>query len=104
MVVYKTKTGKSPFFTWKDKLELGTRAIIRTRLDRVSDGNLGDSKPIKGAQGIHELRINYGPGYRIYFGKKGNTVVILLIGGDKASQNRDIERAKQYWLEYKEKG
>lgn len=64
-------------------------------------GNFGDAKIIQNAEGIWELRIDYGPGYRIYFGKDGKTVVILLIGGEKKSQNRDIRKAKQYWLEYK---
>ena len=100
--IYITKTGKKPFYNWQKKLNTNTRAIIRTRLDRVKLGNLGDSKAIKNGNGIWELRINYGPGYRIYLGKKGSTIVILLIGGNKGSQNRDVAKAKQYWLEYKE--
>ena len=102
IIVYTTKTGKSPFFDWRDKLDIKTRAIIRTRLDRVALGNFGDSKPIKNGNGICELRIDYGPGYRIYFGTKNMCIIVLLIGGDKSSQNRDIAKAKQYWLESKE--
>lgn len=65
-------------------------------------GNFGDAKMIKGGEGIWELRIDYGPGYRVYFGKQGATIVILLTGGDKKSQNRDIAKAKRYWLDYKD--
>lgn len=100
--IYVTKTGKSPFYAWQNKLNVNTKALIKTRIDRVRLGNLGDSKAIKNGAGVYELRINRGPGYRIYFGKKGSMIVILLIGGDKNSQKRDISKAKQYWLEYKE--
>lgn len=102
IVVYTTSTGKSPFHDWHSKLSQSMRAIIRTRLDRVSLGNFGDSKLIKGGDGVWELRIDCGPGYRIYFGKKGKVVVVLLAGGDKGSQVRDIAKAKRYWLECKE--
>ena len=84
------------------RLPQAIRAIIRTRLDRMSLGNFGDSKIIKGSGGIWELRIDVGPGYQIYFGKKGSTVIILLVGGDKGSQARDITKATSYWLECKE--
>lgn len=100
--VYSTKSGKAPFFDWQEKLSVCIRAIVRTRLDRLGFGLFGDSKIIKGGEGIWELRIDTGPGYRIYFGKKGNVLVVLLVGGDKGSQERDIARAKRYWLEYKE--
>jgi putative addiction module killer protein len=65
-------------------------------------GNFGDCKLIKGGEGVSELRIDYGPGYRIYFGKDKATIVALLIGGNKGSQTRDIAKAKRYWLDYKE--
>ena len=102
IVTYTTKTGKIPFFDWQNKLDVQTRAIIRTRLDRIRLGNFGDSKSIKNGNGICELRIDYGPGYRIYFGKKGMLTIILLIGGDKKTQDRDIAKAKQYWLQCEE--
>ncbi len=102
IVVYSTCTGKSPFYDWQKKLQVNTRAIVRSRLDRVELGNFGDCKPIKGERGLWELRIDVGPGYRIYYGKKGNDVVILLVAGSKSSQVRDIMKAKHYWLEYKE--
>lgn len=102
IVIYTTNTGKRPYSTWKNRLDAEARSIIIGRLDRIRLGNFGDAKVIKGGGGIYELRINYGPGYRIYFGQQGTTVVILLTGGDKGSQTRDIEKAKRYWLDYKE--
>ena len=67
------------------------------RLNRVMEGNLGDWRPVGG--GVNELRLDVGPGYRIYFGEDGNEV-ILLGGGTKSTQDRDIETAKQRWSEY----
>jgi putative addiction module killer protein len=71
---------------------------VDKRIARMRLGNLGDRKHIGG--GVHELRIHYGPGYRVYYGLDGETVVILLCGGDKGSQQRDIARAKRYWDNY----
>lgn len=102
IIVYKTKSGKAPFFDWQEELNISVRAAVRARLARLYVGNFGDSKIIKGGEGIWELRFDIGPGYRIYFGKKRNVLVVLLVGGDKGSQVRDIARAKRYWLEYKE--
>ncbi|MCF7799648.1 type II toxin-antitoxin system RelE/ParE family toxin [Candidatus Babeliales bacterium] len=102
IIVYTTNTGKKPFTEWQEKLDTKTEAIILIRLARVRNGNFGDCKQIKNGQGIYEFRINYGSGYRIYFGKDGNKIVVLLIGGDKGSQSRDITKAKRYWLDFKE--
>jgi len=96
IVTYTTKSGIEPFSHWLESLDRTTRSIIRSRLNRVRLGNFGDVKPIQGAVGIYELRITYGPGYRIYFGKECQNIVILLSGGDKGSQLRDIARAKRY--------
>ena len=65
-------------------------------------GNSGDWKVIKNGGGICEIRVAQGPGYRVYFAKDGATIVVLLAGGDKSSQDRDIEKAKKYWRDYKE--
>ena len=75
------------------------RARIRVRLNRVRLGNFGDSKPV--GVGVSELRVDYGPGYRIYFSRDGSTVVILLCGRIKNSQSKDIKLAKKYWIDYR---
>ncbi|MCP5200391.1 MAG: type II toxin-antitoxin system RelE/ParE family toxin [Gammaproteobacteria bacterium] len=80
------------FAAWLDGLrDIKARARILVRLDRLAEGNPGDVKPV--GEGVSELRIDYGPGYRVYFKKQGRTIVILLSGGDKRNQRRDIERA-----------
>ena len=82
------------FREWLDNLRDRRAAVrINARLRRVSLGNFGDSPSV--GDGVYELRMHYGPGYRVYFLREGETVVILLCGGDKDSQRRDIERAKQ---------
>jgi len=100
VVAFRASNGRVPFEDWLDDLR-DKRAIARVlaRLARVRQGNLGDCKPV--GDGVSELRIDYGPGYRVYFGQKGNTLVVLLCGGDKRSQERDIRLAKQFWQEYK---
>jgi len=96
---YVTPDGKNPFRKWLHALrDVRARAKIRVRLNRVRLGNFGDAKAVGG--GVLELRIPYGPGYRVYFARVGSTVVLLLCGGDKSSQKRDIEKAKEYWLDY----
>lgn len=74
---------------------------IAARLDRVELGNLGDHKGI--GDGIMELRVNYGPGYRVYYAFDNEVIVLLLLGGDKSTQCKDIERAREYWSDYKER-
>ena len=96
---YLTETGRNPFREWLHSLrDLQARARIRVRLNRVRLGNLGDYKPV--GDGVMELRLDFGPGYRIYFGQAGEVLVILLCGGDKRTQTRDIMTAKQYWQSY----
>ena len=68
------------------------KARIQSRLLRLANGNFGDVRPV--GEGVSELRVHYGPGYRVYFTQQGNALVILLIGGDKSTQQKDIERAK----------
>jgi len=97
---YLTADGKSPFSEWLEKLQdRQARAIIRKRINRVRQGNLGDSKPV--GDGVFELRIDFAAGYRVYFGQDGEVIVVLLCGGDKSSQDADIKRAKQYWNDYR---
>ena len=96
---YVTAEGKNPFRKWLHALrDVHARARIRVRLNRVRLGNFGDAKAVGG--GVSELRVPYGPGYRVYVARAGNTVVLLLCGGDKSSQKRDIGTAKEYWLDY----
>jgi len=96
---YVTPDGRNPFRKWLHALrDVGARANTRVRLNRVRLGNFGDAKAL--GSGISELRIPYGPGYRVYIARAGKTVVLLLCGGDKSSQKRDIEMAKEYWLDY----
>ena len=101
IVIYSTNSGKEPYVVWENKLDLKTRATMKNRLDRIRLGNFGDVKRIRGGEGVWELRIDFGPGYRIYFGKQGTTIVVLLAGGTKRAQERDIERAKRYWIDCK---
>lgn len=96
---YLTEDGRSPFKDWLDRLrDLEARVRVRARINRVRVGNFGDSHALGG--GVSELRIDYGPGYRVYFGRQGSTVVLLLCGGDKRTQSRDIALAQSYWAEY----
>jgi putative addiction module killer protein len=96
------KTGKEPYSEWEDRLDNKIRAIVKNRLDRISFGNFGKIKAIKGSKDIWEIILDVGPGYRIYYGKKRTTIILLLVGGEKKSQERDIEKAKRYWLDGKE--
>ena len=87
------------FRKWRIRLrDERIRALIASRLDRLAFGNAGDVKPV--GQGISELRIDYGPGYRTYFQKLGNTIIILLCGGDKSTQAKDIKTAKRLAAEW----
>ncbi|MGO8757881.1 MAG: type II toxin-antitoxin system RelE/ParE family toxin [Terracidiphilus sp.] len=89
------------FRKWRTKLkDQRARALIASRLDRLAFGNAGDVKPI--GQGVSELRVDYGPGYRVYFQKRGNTIILLLCGGDKRTQDRDIKTAKRLAAEWSE--
>lgn len=94
--------GKCPYIEWEKKLDKAVRGTIRVRINRLRLGNFGDCKAIKGISGLHEFRIHLGSGYRVYFGKEKETLIIILCGGDKSSQERDIEKAKELWQLYKD--
>jgi putative addiction module killer protein len=97
---YVRPDGSCPFEDWMISLrDQQARAKIRTRIGRVRLGNLGNYESV--GAGVLELKINYGPGYRVYFGQVGTKLVILLCGGDKSSQPEDIRRAIEYWEDYK---
>ncbi|HEX4584296.1 MAG TPA: type II toxin-antitoxin system RelE/ParE family toxin [Burkholderiaceae bacterium] len=96
---YRTAAGDEPFTEWMAELsDRQARARILARLERLELGNLGDCKSLR--DGVSEFRIDWGPGYRVYFGRDGQTLIILLCGGDKRKQAADIERAVQLWTEY----
>lgn len=99
---YVDEKGHSPYAKWLEKLrDARARAKIIMQVDRMELGLFGDSEPI--GDGLSELRINYGPGYRVYYGKEKQQVYILLCGGDKSTQPKDIKAAKKYWKEIKQR-
>ena len=90
--------GVEPFLRWLRRLrDAQARSVIRTKLNRLQSGNFSNCEPV--GEGVHELKIAFGPGYRVYFGTDGE-VIVLLTGGDKDSQGRDIAKAKEYWADY----
>ena len=95
---YVTLQGNCPFDSWFEKLNTQTQVRIDVPLDRVRLGHFGDAEPV--GQGVYELRFHFGPGYRVYYGLDGREVVLLLLGGDKKSQKRDIKKAQQFWKDY----
>ncbi|MBI5527903.1 MAG: type II toxin-antitoxin system RelE/ParE family toxin [Deltaproteobacteria bacterium] len=101
--IYMTTEGREPFSEWLEALkDLEGRAAIRARLERVEDGNFGAARPV--GEGVNELKVSVGPGYRVYYALDGPLVVLLLCGGDKSSQRKDIKQAKTYWADYKVRG
>lgn len=99
--VYETADGKCPFNDWFDDLDSAAAVKVTTALARMEHGNFGDVKPV--GQGVSERRITFGPGYRIYFGRDGDDLVILLCGGSKKHQSKDIGAAKELWDDYKQR-
>ena len=95
-----TEGDRSPFADWFNRLDSVTAARVDRSIRRMEAGNFGDSKALKG--GIHELRLAFGPGYRVYYGLDGKTLVILLGGGDKRRQSADIAAAVERWTRFKE--
>jgi putative addiction module killer protein len=97
---YLTESGKDVFGEWlEDLADDRARAKVAARVLRLAAGNFGDCKSLR--EGVWELRIDWGPGYRVYFAKEGRSIVLLLCGGDKRKQSADIERAVDYWKDYK---
>ena len=96
---YLTASGKNPFDGWLDALkDAKAEARIAARVARLAAGNFGDCKPLRG--GVWELRIDFGPGYRVYYAISGPTQILLLCGGDKRRQSADVIRAAEYWNDY----
>ncbi|MEH1934644.1 MAG: type II toxin-antitoxin system RelE/ParE family toxin [Nostoc sp.] len=99
IIIYANQDGYEPFEEWMDNLsdQQGKRRILQ-RLRRLEQGNYGDVAPI--GDGLSELRMFFGSGYRVYFGEDAENIVVVLCGGDKSTQNQDIKDAKAYWKEY----
>lgn len=100
VLIFEDGKGRQPFTKWLDALDVVTRGRIENRILRLYHGNYGDHKTLQ--DGVSELRLHFGSGYRVYFAEDGRTLVILLFGGDKGSQVSDIKKAIGYWKEYKE--
>ncbi len=100
VIIYETEIGVCPFMDWFRALrDKSGKARILVRLERIEKGNFGDSKPVQ--RGVSELRVDAGPGYRVYYGRHHDSVVVLLCGGDKSSQRRDIEKAWDFLDDYR---
>jgi putative addiction module killer protein len=95
-----TERGRSPFAAWFNRLDPTTAARVDRYIRRLESGNFGAAKALR--DGVSELRLDFGPGIRVYFGRKGRTVIILLGGGDKRRQKADIATAVERWKRYQE--
>ena len=97
---YVSSDGRSPFAEWFADLDSVARAKVTTAIARIEQGNLSKVKSV--GAGVLEYKIDFGPGYRVYFGRDGDVLIILLTGGTKKRQGRDIETAAAYWRDYKQ--
>ncbi|MEM9935030.1 MAG: type II toxin-antitoxin system RelE/ParE family toxin [Bacteroidota bacterium] len=96
---YVNSSGINHFEKWFRKLDARSAAKVNTYITRIGLGSFSNVKAV--GEGVSELKINWGPGYRVYFGKAGEKLILLLCGGDKSTQPRDILKAKELWKEYK---
>lgn len=102
IIYYETADGRFPFLEWfKELKDQRAAARVDQRIDRLSLGLFGDVKPV--GDGVHELRVDVGKGYRIYFANSGSEIILLLEGGNKGTQAADIRKAKEYWNDYKKR-
>lgn len=95
---YTDEAGRCFYLEWLSKLDLVTRVIITKRVDRLSEGNPGHARPV--GNGVHELKIDCGPGYRVYFANDGHSLVLILAGGSKKRQSKDVNMAKSFWIDW----
>lgn len=100
LVVFHDRSGVCPYMEWLGSLDWRTRERVLSRVGRLKWGQFGDFKALAG--GFYELRLFFGPGYRVYFGEHRGRIIILLTGGDKSTQIKDIKMAKDYWKSYLE--
>jgi putative addiction module killer protein len=99
IAIYKTAKGKEPYTEWIKSLDQNASARMDARLTRIEkNGNMGDCEPV--GDGVFELKFDFGPGYRIYFGYETDKILILLLGGYKKGQQKNIDKARSYWNEY----
>ena len=98
---YQEANGRSPFGVWFSDLDARAAAKVTVAIARMEQGNFSNAKGV--GDGVAEFRIDFGPGYRVYFGRDGETVIILLAGGTKKRQQRDIDQAKERWADYKQR-
>jgi putative addiction module killer protein len=100
--IYETRSGSEPITEWLNSLkDLKAQIAVRVRLDRMKLGNFGYCEAV--GEGVSEMKIDLGPGYRVYFGMIGRTIVLLLCGGEKKTQNKDIRRALDFFRDHKER-
>jgi putative addiction module killer protein len=103
IIIYADENGHEPYRNWIDSLkDTKSQQRIRTRIRRLGEGLYGDCDSV--GEGVSELRMFFGPGHRVYFGEDADHIVVLLCGGNKDSQSRDIKNAKRYWRDYKNNG
>ena len=103
IIIYVDENGHEPYRSWIDNLkDKKSQQRIRARIRRLGEGLYGDCDSV--GEGVSELRMFFGPGYRVYFGEDADNIVVLLCGGDKDSQSRDIKNTKEYWKDYKNNG
>jgi putative addiction module killer protein len=101
LYAYRDAQGRQPFDKWFNDLDAQAARKVRAALAQIEAGNMSEVKPVGG--GVSERRIHWGKGLRIYFAQDGKTIIVLLGGGTKATQSRDIERAAMYWDDYKQR-
>ena len=99
-VIEYVRDGSSPFARWFSALDAHAAAKVAVALYRLEQGNVSNAKSV--GKGVSEYKIDFGPGYRIYFGQEGDELVILLGGGAKKTQNKDVQIAQMFWAEYKQ--
>jgi len=100
LVVFRSRSGECPYLKWIDSLDGRTRERILSRVARLKRGQFGDFKALEG--GLYELRFFFGPGYRVYFGEHRGRIILILSGGNKSTQRKDIGVAQEYWKTYLE--
>lgn len=96
--VYTTADGKRPFQKWFENIDVQARTKVRIAIERLAEGNTSNLKSVGG--GVHEIKLTFGAGFRVYLGREGDQLVILLHGGTKKRQSDDIAKAQQLWRDY----